>query len=313
MAALSRLLLPCMALALLALAGCATTPAPVIDRSPGELRSDRTADDEHIVQRGDTVFAIAFRNSIDWREFASWNGLVTPYTIYVGQRLRLSPPAGWRREAAVDQTASISQPPDSSVRTRPVVEEDQPARVESLGPSTAPATVQTIPEVAPAQPGGTTTEPPVLVRTPSIDPPPTPSATTPLGPAAATRVVGGIAWRWPASGALLRTFAAADPLRQGVDIAGSAGDPVYAAADGEVVYSGAGLVGYGELVIIKHSAQFLSAYGHNRSRLVSEGQTVKAGQQIAEMGRTGTDREKLHFEIRRGGRPVNPADHLPSR
>jgi lipoprotein NlpD len=79
------------------------------------------------------------------------------------------------------------------------------------------------------------------------------------------------------------------------------------------VYSGAGLVGYGELIIIKHSEQYLSAYGHNRKRLVSEGQRVRAGQQIAEMGRTGTDRERLHFEIRRGGRPVNPADHLPSR
>jgi lipoprotein NlpD len=121
----------------------------------------------------------------------------------------------------------------------------------------------------------------------------------------------GLAWRWPARGELTGRYVSGDPTRQGIDIAGSAGQPVLAAADGVVVYSGSGLVGYGELVIVKHNEAWLSAYGHNRARLVNEGQLVKAGQQIAEMGRTGAARDMLHFEIRYNGKPVDPLQYLP--
>ena len=120
-------------------------------------------------------------------------------------------------------------------------------------------------------------------------------------------------WRWPADGVVVSGFAAGDPTRQGVDIAGKAGQPVRAAADGVVVYSGSGLVGYGELVIVKHNDQWLSAYGHNRARMVNEGALVKAGQQIAEMGRSGATRDMLHFEIRYNGKPVDPQTYLPIR
>lgn len=126
-------------------------------------------------------------------------------------------------------------------------------------------------------------------------------------------VHSGLRWRWPAEGTLLNRFAAGDPTRQGIDIVGSGGAPVRAAADGTVVYSGSGLVGYGELVIIKHTDAWLSAYGHNRKRLVNEGQLVKAGEQIAEMGRSGAARDMLHFEIRHNGKPVDPLVHLPAR
>jgi lipoprotein NlpD len=122
-----------------------------------------------------------------------------------------------------------------------------------------------------------------------------------------------VAWRWPADGGVIQTYASGDPTRQGIDIAGKAGQPVRAAADGVVVYSGSGLVGYGELVIVKHNDQWLSAYGHNRARLVNEGQLVKAGQQIAEMGRSGASRDMLHFEIRYNGKPVDPQQYLPTR
>ena len=114
-------------------------------------------------------------------------------------------------------------------------------------------------------------------------------------------------------GAVVATFAGGDPTRQGIDIAGKAGQPVRASADGVVVYSGSGLVGYGELVIVKHNDQWLSAYGHNRARLVNEGQVVKAGQQVAEMGRSGASRDMLHFEIRYNGKPVDPQQYLPKR
>ncbi|RRN80667.1 LysM peptidoglycan-binding domain-containing protein [Pseudoxanthomonas sp. SGD-10] len=130
---------------------------------------------------------------------------------------------------------------------------------------------------------------------------------------AAAPVASGIRWQWPAQGVVIATFVEGNATRQGIDIAGSSGQAVNAAADGVVVYSGAGLVGYGELIIVKHNEQWLSAYGHNRKRLVAEGQAVKAGQQIAEMGRTGTDRDKLHFEIRYNGKPVDPQLYLPKR
>lgn len=122
-----------------------------------------------------------------------------------------------------------------------------------------------------------------------------------------------IDWRWPTEGQMIGRYVNGDPTKQGIDIAGSGGQTVRAAADGVVVYSGSGLVGYGELIIVKHNEQWLSAYGHNRSRLVNEGQIVKSGQQIAEMGRSGAARDMLHFEIRYNGKPLDPLAYLPRR
>ena len=136
---------------------------------------------------------------------------------------------------------------------------------------------------------------------------------TPPQPTTPPPVRSSVAWRWPTEGQVTNRFSAGDPTRQGVDIVGRSGQPVRAAADGVVVYSGSGLVGYGELVIVKHDEQWLSAYGHNRTRLVNEGAQVKAGQQIAEMGSTGAARDMLHFEIRYNGKPVDPLQYLPRR
>ena len=138
---------------------------------------------------------------------------------------------------------------------------------------------------------------------------PRPAAAVPAAPP----ISSGIGWRWPADGELISRYVAGEPTRQGVDIAGSGGAPVRAAGDGVVVYSGSGLVGYGELIIIKHNEAWLSAYGHNRNRLVNEGQLVKAGEQIAEMGRSGAARDMLHFEVRYNGKPVDPLQYLPRR
>ena len=118
-------------------------------------------------------------------------------------------------------------------------------------------------------------------------------------------------WRWPAQGQIIGRYVSGDQTQQGINVAGVAGQNIAAAADGVVVYSGAGLVGYGELIIIKHSDEWLSAYAHNRRRLVSEGTRVRAGDVIAEMGRTGAIRDMLHFEIRRNGKPVDPLQFLP--
>jgi len=130
------------------------------------------------------------------------------------------------------------------------------------------------------------------------------------GPAAVKRH-GNLTWSWPAKGKLIARFSAKSPANKGIDIGGSLGESVTAAAAGSVVYAGSGLLGYGNLVIIKHNEQFLSAYAHNKRLLVKENQPVKAGQSIAEIGSSGTDKVKLHFEIRHQGKPVNPMLYLP--
>lgn len=161
--------------------------------------------------------------------------------------------------------------------------------------------------------GATTSRAPA--RTSSSRPVSRPTAVParPPTPPPATPAISNIAWRWPAEGELITRFVAGEPTRQGIDIAGNGGAPVRAAGDGAVVYSGSGLVGYGELIIVKHNDAWLSAYGHNRARMVNEGQLVKAGQQIAEMGRSGAARDMLHFEIRYNGKPVDPLRYLPKQ
>ncbi|WP_444930222.1 peptidoglycan DD-metalloendopeptidase family protein [Microbulbifer sp. SSSA002] len=122
---------------------------------------------------------------------------------------------------------------------------------------------------------------------------------------------GSVRWRWPAKGKVISHFRSGDPLRKGVDIAGEKGEAVLAAADGTVIYAGSALRGYGKLLIVKHNEVYLSAYAHNHRLLVKEGSRVKAGQRIAELGSSGTDRDKLHFEIRKNGQPVDPLAYLP--
>ncbi len=158
--------------------------------------------------------------------------------------------------------------------------------------------------------------PPAVSTSVPAKPAPAPASTTTPPSSGATPVVAGPAvggWAWPASGSLIGRFASNGSLNKGIDIAGQLGQPVLAASGGTVVYAGSGLRGYGELVIIKHNETYVSAYGHNRRLLVREGQQVKVGQSIAEMGSTGTDRVKLHFEIRRQGKPVDPLQYLPRR
>ncbi len=124
---------------------------------------------------------------------------------------------------------------------------------------------------------------------------------------------GAITWHWPAEGAIIGRFDATDPLKKGINIGGELGQPVRAAAAGKVVYSGSGLIGYGKLIILKHNETLLSAYAHNKDLLVSEGEVVEVGKQIAGMGSSGANVVMLHFEIRRDGVPVDPIEYLPSR
>ena len=266
------------------------------------------------VMKGDTLYSIAFRNGVDFRNLAKWNGIAKPYTIWPGQRLTLSPIAAVRTSnvavAASSMTAHASTPPSASA-VAPVFKPVSKPAVST--PVISPAgAVASVPHHSPA-PAATTNGAAALVPV-AGEPIPVPSTVPPPAPPASgvSRAVNGVNWRWPADGKLTSRFKSSDAI-PGIEIAGKAGDAVRAAADGVVVYSGNGLVGYGELVIIKHNDSFLSAYGHNRKRMVKEGQRVSTGQQIAEMGSTGASSNELEFQIRKNGNPVDPLDYLPSR
>lgn len=231
---------------------------------------------EYLVQPGDTLYAIGFKNQLDWKDLASWNGVTAPdYLIRSGQVLRLSPPA----------TAVGSE----VVQTRPLT-----------------------PTATPLPPRPTDSAPvpvPVGPATPVIASPSTPPVVLPATPPVAN---AAFRWAWPTEGTLLRGYNLALGSK-GIDIAGTLGQPVTASAAGKVVYSGSALKGYGELVIVKHDDSYLSAYGYNQRRLVKEGDEVRAGQTIAELGLGPEQKPALHFEIREHGKPVDPLKFLPPR
>lgn len=246
----------------------------------------------YMVVRGDTLYSIAFRAGVDFRDLARWNAINAPFVIYPGQRLRITPP-----------------PHPVGVPSKPVFEPVNPApAVQHAATAVTGGTAAGAGQTAQVAQAESSTVPVAGEATqPSREPVSARSV-----PSAPTHEAGGVDWRWPASGALVSGFNAKDPI-PGIEIAGHAGDPVRAAADGVVVYSGNGLVGYGELVIIKHNDTYLSAYGHNRKRLVHEGERVRAGQEIAEMGSSGAPRNELEFQVRRNGKPVDPQHYLPPR
>jgi lipoprotein NlpD len=291
------------------LTGCGPSWVPVEDRSGGESSYAITSDGHYRVRRGDTLHAIAFNYGLDWRDVAEWNGIRAPYTIYPDQEIRLSPPTSPARS-------------DGEVVTRPA---SRPAGAVSrdAAPDPAASTAATRPEIAsePPAPGGSASRTaervadspvPQSPAAPASEPPAA-AASAQSSPARAVPLTDPERWLWPAEGRLLSSFLANDPARNGIDIAGQEGQPVRAAAAGEVVYSGSGLIGYGELIIVKHSDRMLSAYAHNRRRLVSEGQRVAAGEQLAEMGRNDRNQAMLHFEIRVNGTPQDPMKYLPRR
>jgi lipoprotein NlpD len=219
-------------------------------------RGERAGAGQYTVQAGDTLYSIAFRNQLDFRDVAAWNRINAGYRIYPGQVLRLRPPTegssppAQRPSASRPTPAPAGEPPDATIASSP----------------------------------------------PSIVP--------------AAELERYYDWQWPLRGAIAKHYAP-DTGAKGLDIEGELGQPVIAAAPGRVVYSGSGLKGYGELVIIKHDETYLSAYGYNRRRLVEEGDLVAAGQAVAELGLGPAQRPLLHFEIRSHGKPIDPLTALP--
>ena len=301
---------------LLGLAACTSTgPAPVSDRSSGRTVSGPatpqlvpqivpSTNGLHTVQRGHTLYAIAFANGLDHRDIASWNQLASADLILVGQVLRLTPPPGAVEIKPLDYEPAPTATPLSAEPS--VVREPQAVLLPYSEANWAQVTAPR-PTTAAVSPAG---KPPAVaaVQPPAAKAPP--SATMPpLSPIDMNAPVSN--WLWPAEGTLAGRFGAAGG--KGIDIVGERNTPVKAVAPGKVVYSGSGLRGYGQLLIVKHAGEYLSAYAHNETILVKEGDMVAAGQKIALMGDSDANRVKLHFEIRRYGKPLDPLTYLPER
>ena len=279
----------CTLLCALAVTACVSQrPAPVVDRSGRSAATAprpaaapavvRTAKDGiYVAQRGDTLANVALAFSVNPKDLARWNGIAESDGLIPGQTLQVTPPADVATASPITRSGDVEVRPLPSPGSVP----EAPA---SLPPGTPPVAPSAVPPL----------------------PPPTP---TPPEPARAPS--NTLPWLWPTSGKVIETFD--DPRNKGIDIAGNEGASVQAAADGEVVYVGSAVRGYGNLVIVRHSDDYITAYAHNRKVLVAEKQSVKRGQSIAELGRSDADRPKLHFEIRHQGKPVDPLKYLPAR
>jgi lipoprotein NlpD len=287
------------------LAGCtASQPAPVVDRTstakpPSSARAPvavqpawrppDTRPESYLVKRGDTLYSIALDHGIDYRELALWNGIDNPAALQPGQQLRLAP----------SQTGAIAAPLKGApgVETRPLTGGPAPSDGVKSHPQgvRVPYSDQAYGQIAGIKP-----EAAPLPQKPDV-PPAAPPAAPPEGEE--------VQFNWPANGKIVSSFYDGG---KGIGIAGKSGQPVFASAPGKVIFSGTGIRGFGKLIVIKHNNTYLSVYAHNSELVVKEGQNVSKGQKIAEMGSTDAEQVKLHFEIRRFGKPIDPMKLLPA-
>jgi lipoprotein NlpD len=326
-------------LAVLLLAACMTRPpAPVTERAPlspngtvppppllpaTPARERDSRPPTYTVKPGDTLAQIALALGLDYRDLAAWNSIENPNVIRVGQVLVVgapgqptpAPAAGSAVTAPLitaapvapkgaEATPSLGSPvlPSGRGNTATFKAEPKAVKLPYSDQALAQLQAQTPAAAAPAPALQNAAAPP-----PAAAPAPPPRADAARVPEIDDDHLG---WVWPTSGKVVAGFSETANLK-GIDIAGKAGQPVVASAGGKVVYAGTGLRGYGKLIIVKHNNTYLSAYAHNRDILVKEGQQVSKGQKISEMGDTDADQVKLHFEIRRLGKPVDPVKYLP--
>lgn len=307
--------------------------------------------ESYTVKKGDTLYSLGLEFGYDHKEIAQWNNIPPPYPIYVGQVLKLRDPMAPAAAPSSTAQPATTEPADADAAvTTPLNMDSAPAAKPLDGSTTVPAPASATPTAPTVAPAAKVDGVPLIVepkalkepysaKAMTVDPAPKVAVIKPAAPTepekpaiaeapkpeAATSEnakpasaqektaasAGGdenVDWSWPAKGKVLAGFNGGS---KGLDIAGEQGQAVLAAAPGKVVYSGTGLRGYGKLIIIKHNKTYLSAYAHNSQLLVKEGQAIAKGQKIAEMGSSDTDRVKLHFEIRKLGRPVDPANYLP--
>jgi lipoprotein NlpD len=259
----------------------------------------------YTVKPGETLIRIGLENGQSPKDIARWNALENPNKIEVGQVLRVVPPAG---DAVV-----VTKPVTSgSVTTTAIAGSNpsaKPAAAAAASSPTSSAASSSAASASPASAAAAGTSGSAATTATAAASKPAPVVPVPVVVPSGSE--DDLNWIWPGKGAVLAEFDEAK--NKGLDLAGSAGDPVLAASDGKVVYAGAGLRGYGNLIILKHNNTYLTAYAHNQSLMVKEDQSVKRGQKIAEMGNSDAERVKLHFEVRRQGKPVDPMKYLPAR
>ena len=252
----------------------------------------------YTVQKGDTLIRIGLDAGQNYRDIVRWNAIENPNKIEIGDVYRVIPP----EEPVVAKAVVSSRLSATPLPPVPAAVATAPKAVAPAVPASGVAAAVKAAAPVTAQASEANAAPPV--------PPKSAAAVAPAPPAPATD--DALEFAWPAKGEVIAGFDETKN-RKGIDLAGGAGDPVLAAAEGRVVYAGEGLRGYGKLIIIKHNNTFLTAYAHNQTILVKEDQSVKKGQKIAEMGSSDSDRVKLHFEIRERGRPVDPMKFLRTR
>ncbi len=320
----------------LLIVGCvAPHPAPVVEsqRNLHQMPDKAVVTDRqtYLIQRGDTLYGVALKHGVDYRELAQWNGIVDPNALRIGQEIDLSVPSrqkssSQQEQVVEQQQANTAQPTLFSV-PQPIISSDAeqlPSAIPHSDREVSAGSLVTEPkgvklpysETAVAQlrdSAGPGITPSPKVETVAVAPvtqtivekesaPPKISSQKPEA-----RNTSNIKWSWPTNGQVLSRYT---EKSKGVSISGRSGQSIVASADGTVVYSGSGLRGYGKLIIVKHNDTYLSAYGHNSKILVREGEAVTKGQKIAEMGNTDSDIVKLHFEIRERGKPVDPLKFL---
>jgi lipoprotein NlpD len=287
------------------LSACSTASrrAPIVDRAPPPVAArpaapviveepKEEARGNYVVKRGDTLLRIALDHGLNYRDVVAWNRLANPDDIKVDQVLRLTAP---------DHVAG-------GIQTNPVpMPEVRPAPPKKTGPrgDKKPYSDNALADAKKDDDGKP--DVPKVEKAAVVNPAPS------VPPASVVRADDDekLSWMWPSDGKIVATFD--EGKNKGIDIAGKPGQQVMAAGAGKVMYAGSGIRGYGNLVIVKHSNSLLSAYAHNRTIVVKEGQTVNKGEKIAEMGDSDSDSVKLHFEIRQQGKPVDPSRFLPNR
>ena len=286
--------------------------------------------EDYTVKSGDTVYSIAWRYELDTEDFAAWNGISASYFIKPGQRLHTRKPANFDANQKATYESSIAYAPQSATKTEPPtrISPDQDRVIARKGDTLYRlskwygvsverlAQLNQLKKPYIIQPGQTIFLKPLNTAGKSTTAKAkTPTVTSTIKPPAQQSATiswpKSVRWQWPVKGKVVKKYNRKRNDAKGIDIAGKRGDAIAASAEGKVVYSGSGLISYGNLIIIKHNKTFLSAYAYNRKLLVKEGDIVKAGQKIAEMGNKDKLSPRLHFEIRKNGKPVDPMKYLP--